>query len=110
MDQPKGTPALASWLKGTLCKILNEQEVKPHKVRTYLERRDPEFKAKMAEVLCVYREVKIIKETAAASKKTPSDAVAIVSYDEKPGIQAIATTAPDSAARTWQARDLGARS
>jgi len=45
--------------------------------------------------LCVYREVKIIKETAAASKKKPSDAVAIVSYDEKPGIQAIATTAPD---------------
>ena len=78
-----------------MCKILNEQEVKPHKVRYYLERRDPEFKAKMAEVLCVYREVKIIKETAAASKKEPSDAVAIVSYDEKPGIQAIATTAPD---------------
>jgi transposase len=49
----------------------------------------------MAEVLCVYPEVKIIKETAAASKKKPSDAVAIVSYDEKPGIQAIATTAPD---------------
>jgi len=29
------------------------------------------------------------------SKKKPSDAVAIISYDEKPGIQAIATTAPD---------------
>jgi hypothetical protein len=42
-----------------------------------------------------YREVKIIKETAAAAKQKPSDAVAIVSYDEKPGIQAIATTAPD---------------
>ena len=38
---------------------------------------------------------KIIKETAAAAKQKPSDAVAIVSYDEKPGIQAIATTAPD---------------
>ena len=86
---------LGKLVQGTLCKILNEQEVKPHKVRYYLERRDPEFKAKMAEVLCVYREVKIIKETAAASKKTPSEAVAIVSYDEKPGIQAIATTAPD---------------
>jgi hypothetical protein len=49
----------------------------------------------MAEVLCVYREVKLIKETAAAAKKEPSDGVAIVSYDEKPGIQAIATTAPD---------------
>src|SRR3984957_9455241 len=64
-------------------------------MRYYLERRDPQFKQKMAEVLCVYREVKLIKEKAAAAKQQPSDAVAIVSYDEKPGIQAIATTAPD---------------
>ena len=49
----------------------------------------------MAEVLCVYREVKLIKEMAAARKEELSDAVAIVSYDEEPGIQAIATTAPD---------------
>jgi DDE superfamily endonuclease len=48
-------------------------------------------------VLCVYRQVKILKQAAAVSKakKGPSDAVAIISYDEKPGIQAIATTAPD---------------
>lgn len=91
----EGHACLGKLVQGTVCKILNEQEVKPHKVRYYLERRDPEFKGKMAEVLCVYREVKIIKETAAASKKKPSDAVAIISYDEKPGIQAIATTAPD---------------
>src|SRR5271154_4273087 len=91
----EGHACLGKLVQGTLCKILNEQEIKPHKVRYYLERRDPEFKAKMAEVLCVYREVKIIKQTAAASKKKPSGAVAIVSYDEKPGIQAIATTAPD---------------
>jgi hypothetical protein len=82
-------------VQGTVCKILNEEEVKPHRVRYYLERRDPEFKAKMAEVLCVYREVKIIKETAAAAKQKLGDAVAIISYDEKPGIQAIATTSPD---------------
>ena len=68
---------------------------RPCEVRYDLERRDPEFKQKMAQVLCVYREVKLIKETAAAAKQEPSDAVAIVSYDEKPGIQAIATTAPD---------------
>ena len=91
----EGHACLSKLVQGTVCKILNEQEVKPHKVRYYLERRDPEFKEKMAEVLCVYREVKIIKETAAASKKKPSDAVAVVSYDEKPGIQALATTAPD---------------
>ena len=90
----EGHACLAKLAQGTMCKILNEQEVKPHKVRYYLERRDPEFKQKMAEVLCIYREVRLIKETAAA-KQEPSDAVAIVSYDEKPGIQAIATTAPD---------------
>src|SRR6266571_1026714 len=91
----EGHTCLAKLAQGTLCNILNEQEIKPHKVRYYLERRDPEFKQKMAEVLCVYREVKLIKETAAAAKQEPSDAVAIVSYDEKPGIQALATTAPD---------------
>jgi transposase len=91
----EGHACLARLAQGTLVSILNEQEIKPHKVRYYLERRDPEFKQKMAEVLCVYREVKLIKETAAAAKQKPNDSVAIVSYDEKPGIQAIATTAPD---------------
>src|ERR1700747_2871490 len=91
----EGHPCLAKLAQGTLCNILNEQEIKPHKVRYYLERRDPDFKAKMAEVLCVYREVKLIKETAAVTKQEPSDAVVIVSYDEKPGIQEIANTAPD---------------
>jgi transposase len=91
----EGHACLGKLVQGTVCKILDEQEVKPHKVRYYLERRDPDFKEKMAEVLCVYRQVKILKDTAAKSKTEPSDAVAIISYDEKPGIQAIATTAPD---------------
>jgi transposase len=91
----EGHACLGKLAQGTVSKILNEQDVKPHKVRYYLERRDPEFKERMADVLCVYREVKLLKESAAAAKKTASDAVAVVSYDEKPGIQAIATTAPD---------------
>jgi transposase len=89
----EGHPCLANLVQGTVCKILNEEEVKPHKVRYYLERRDPEFAQKMAEVLCVYRKVKILKKE--ATKKKPNEAVAVISYDEKPGIQAIATTAPD---------------
>src|SRR2546430_2967666 len=75
-------------------KILGQEEIKPHKVRYYLERRDAEFEQKMAEVLCVYRQVQVLKRTAARSKK-PGKSVAIVSYDEKPGIQAVATTALD---------------
>ena len=89
-----GHPCLANLVQGTVCKILGHEEIKPHKVRYYLERRDAEFEQKMAEVLCVYREVQVLKKAAGRSK-TSNKPVAIVSYDEKPGIQAIATTAPD---------------
>ena len=100
-----GHACLARIAQGTVCKILADQEVKPHKVRYYLERRDPEFEAKMAEVLCVYQEVAILRAAeaeaaqvapgagAAAEQTAPN--VAFVSYDEKPGIQAISNTAPD---------------
>ena len=83
-----GHLSLARIVQGTVCKMLAAQEVRPHKVRYYLERRDEAFEAKMAEVLCVYREVAILKESDASE-------VAIISYDEKPGIQAIGNTAPD---------------
>jgi len=93
-----GHACLGTLVQGTVCKILDKQEVKAHKVRYYLERRDPDFAKKMADVLCVYRKVKVLKKRAAAAtkrNKKPSEAVAIISYDEKPGIQALATTAPD---------------
>jgi transposase len=97
-----GHGCLANLVQGTVCKILGQEEVKPHKVRYHLERRDAEFEQKMAEVLCVYREVQVLKKAAAKAKnkaknksEKPRKPVAIVSYDEKPGIQAIATTSPD---------------
>ena len=101
-----GYPCLARIAQGTVCKILAEQEVKAHKVRYYLERRDPEFDAKMAEVLCVYQEVAILRAAEAEAAKVGPEAapetaektapdVAFVSYDEKPGIQAISNMAPD---------------
>jgi transposase len=89
-----GHRCLARLVQGTVCKILNREEIKPHKVRYYLECRDAEFEQKMAEVLCVYRKVEVLKRAAAKPKKTGKP-MAIVSYDEKPGIQAIATTSPD---------------
>ena len=85
-----GHPCLTRLAQGTVCKILSQQEVQPHKVRYYLERRDEAFEQKMAEVLCVYREVAVLRE----SEAVPSN-VAIISYDEKPGIQAISSTGPD---------------
>lgn len=89
-----GHDCLAHLVQGTVCKLLGREDLKPHKVRYYLERRDADFEQKMAEVLCVYRQVEVLKKAAAKSNKVKKP-VAIVSYDEKPGIQAIATTAAD---------------
>src|SRR5215469_14152884 len=92
-----GHPSLGNLAQGTVCKILAGQHVKPHKVRYYLEKRDPDFELKMAEILFVYRQVAVLREQAASgeSQDDGGGSLAIVSYDEKPGIQALATTAPD---------------
>jgi len=71
--------------RGTVSKVLASARVKPHKVRYYVERRDPEFETKMAQVLCVYKEVELLRK---AGEQADS-MVAILSYDEKPGIQAL---------------------
>src|SRR3954466_14024327 len=81
-----GHACLANLVQGTVCKILGKEEIKPHKVRYYLENRDAEFEQKMAEVLCVYRQVAVLRK---AKSKRRGRSVAIISSDEKPGIQAI---------------------
>src|SRR5258705_5366655 len=63
-----GHRCLANVVQGSVCKILGQEEVKPHKVRYYLERRDAEFEQKVAEVLCVYREVQVLKKAAAKAR------------------------------------------
>ena len=64
--------------------ILTEGEIKPHKIRYYLERRDPKFDEKMADVLYVYKDVEILNQSADIVRESTT-----ISYDEKPGIQAI---------------------
>ena len=86
-----GHPSVAKLGRGTVSKVLSANQVHPHKIQYYLERRDPEFEAKMVQVLHVYKEVEIWREKGAP----PADLVAVLSYDEKPGIQAIQNTAPD---------------
>lgn len=86
-----GYPALAKAGKATVQRILAGQTLQPHKIRYYLERRDPNFELKMREVLMVYQEVAIGNETG----KVRGQSVITVSVDEKPGVQAIGNTAPD---------------
>jgi len=88
-----GFPRLASAVKTTIWRILNENDIKPHRIRYYLERRDPEFDRKMQEVLMIYRDVSLFPAgTTDDDRPTP---IYTVSVDEKPGVQAIGLTAPD---------------
>jgi transposase len=75
--------------KGVLNKILSQGNIKPHKISYYLEKRDPEFEMKMANILQVYKEVSIVNDQQGVQGKMTT-----ISYDEKPGIQAIKNIAP----------------
>jgi transposase len=85
-----GYASLAHAAKATVHRILASQPLHPEKVKYYLERRDPEFEAKMREVLLVYQEVTLQNQSGGI---VPT--IITVSVDEKPGLQAIANTAPD---------------
>jgi transposase len=85
-----GHTCLAELAPSTVHDILNNQPVKPHKVRYYLDRRDPAFDERKAKVIEVYAAAEMLRALPEAERP-----VATLSYDEKPGIQAIATTAPD---------------
>lgn len=88
-----GYPALARAAKATVHRILTQQPLRPEKVTYYLERRDPAFEAKMREVLLVYQEVMLQNQTRGTTEAPLT--VITVSVDEKPGLQALANTAPD---------------
>jgi transposase len=89
-----GHRSLAELSRSRLHRILTQGEIRPHKIRYYVERRDQEFEAKMAVVLHLYKEVEIVNaELLEGTLKEPP--VVTISYDEKPGIQALATTTPD---------------
>jgi hypothetical protein len=85
-----GYPALSRAAKATVHRILAGQPLHPEKVKYYLERRDPEFEAKMREVLLVYQDVAIQNEKRGNGEASSN--VITVSVDEKPGLQAIART------------------
>jgi transposase len=56
----EGYDCLKRAAKATVWRILNQREIKPHKIKYYIERKDPEFESKQEEVLMVYREVSML--------------------------------------------------
>jgi len=109
-----GHACLRQASKATIHRILKAQPLQPHKVKYYLERRDPEFERKMREVLIVYQEVNFQNQTGRSCPGLPKTVT--VSVDEKPGVQAIQNTAKDlppvagehpANARDYEYRRLG---
>ena len=86
-----GHPALSQAAKATVQRILAAPPLHPEKVKYYLQRRDPDFMAKMREILLVYREVDLQN----GNGRALIPKIVTLSVDEKPGVQAIANTAPD---------------
>ena len=92
-----GHTRLSTIAKTSIKKILDDAAIKPFRINYYCENRDPEFESKMHNVLVVYKQISMrfdddgnLLPTADGEPETHT-----VSYDEKPGIQAIATTTPD---------------
>ena len=88
---------LATISKTSIVNILNEAEIKPFRIKYYCEKRDPEFETKMHNVLVVYKQIsmRFDENGALIPYEGEEEETHTVSYDEKPGIQAIATTSPD---------------
>ena len=93
--ETEGHPRMATVAETTLRKILSNARIKPFQVSYYCERRDPEFDAKMHDVLVIYKQIEMQFDKDGKLIPFEKDAVHTLSYDEKPGIQAIATTGED---------------
>ena len=91
-----GFERLATISESGVYRILDKSKIKPFRIQYYCERRDPDFDDKMHNVLLVYKQLSI--QFDADGNLLPygdDEVVHVVSYDEKPGIQAIANTADD---------------
>ncbi len=79
--------------------ILEEADIKPNKITYYCENRDPDFDLKMHNVLLVYKQISLQFDENGQFIPFEEDeqVVHVLSYDEKPGIQAIANTSEDLA-------------
>lgn len=77
-------------------KYLKKVDIKPFKIKYYLEKKDPDFENKMHDVLLVYKQVEMqFDEKGKIIIPDDGHMTHTLSYDEKPGIQAVTNQYPD---------------
>lgn len=87
--EKNGFPRLSTVSVSYVQKLLKSLAIKPHKIEYYCEKRDPDFEEKMQNVLVFYRDVEL------GATKEDGTVIHMLSYDEKPGIQAVSVTRED---------------
>ena len=94
--EKEGHPRMATVTETTLRKILAKAKIRPFKITYYCEKRDPDFDAKMHDVLVVYKQLSMqFDEEGNLLPFEEEETVHVLSYDEKPGIQALENTTED---------------
>lgn len=95
-----GYPRLREVRANTINRILLSSDIKPYKIRYYCERRDADFEEKMHNVLVVYKQLEFCFDEDCSGNdgglpEPDGSKIHVLSYDEKPGIQATAVTSED---------------
>lgn len=91
-----GFNRLSTITESGVYRILDKANIKPFRIQCYCEKRDPDFDDKMHNVLPVYKQLSFQSDEDGRLLPFDDGAVThILSYDEKPGIQAIANTSDD---------------
>jgi transposase len=93
--EASGHIRLSTISRSSIKNILDYAQIKPHKIRYYCEKRDPDFDKKMHEVLVVYKQIELQFYEQGQPPPSGDKKINTISYDEKPGIQAIANASPD---------------
>lgn len=92
----EGFERLTTITESGVYRILSQSKIKPFRIQYYCERRDPDFDDKMHNVLLVYKQLEMqFDEDGKLLPFSQDETVHVVSYDEKPGIQAIANVSED---------------
>ena len=91
-----GFPRLSTISVNEVFQILEKSKIKPFRIKYYCQKKDPDFDSKMQNLLLLYKKLSMqFDDKGRLVPMKDGQFVHVLSYDEKPGIQALKTIAPD---------------
>lgn len=95
--EKEGHPRMSTIVESTIRTIMSKAKIKPFNITYYCEKRDPDFDSKMHDVLVIYKQIEMQFDENGKLVPFENETIHTLSYDEKPGIQAISNTCDDIA-------------